>query len=264
MASEQERKHPPTAARRRRAVQEGRVPQSRLLLGAIVLLGFTMLLPAIASMASQILSHPWHAVWRDPTGSVPQPWLDRRQALSLEWLSEAFRVWWLIALAMGAVWLLTIIGTFMIRRQLVARWQAPGADASWMDRWQRPMQWSTWLQQLWSGGMAMGLAAIGLLVLYGLRHRIAQLGLIAPEQTAAGLMELFPMFGRWLAALLLLLGAADYAWQWVCIERSMWMTDEELREEMEQSRARRSPHQPGLSARTAGAGAVAPSEATRT
>jgi flagellar biosynthesis protein FlhB len=220
MASEQERKHPPTAARRRRAVQEGRVPQSRLLLGAIVLLGFTLLLPAIASLASQVFSHPWHPFWRDPSGSVPQPWLDRRQALSLEWLS--------------------------------------------IDRWQRPMQGSTWLQQLWSGGMAMGLAAIGLLLLYGLRHRIAQLGLIAPEQTAAGLMELFPLFGRWLAASLLLLGAADYGWQWVRIERSLWMTDEELREEIEQSRARRSPHQPGLAQRTAGVGAVVSTDAART
>jgi len=264
MASEQERKHPPTAARRRRAVLEGRVPQSRLLLGGIVLLGFTILLPAIASLASQVLSHPWHPFWRDPSGSVPQPWLDSRQALSLEWLSDALRGWLVIALAMGAVWLLTLTGAFLIRRQWVARWQAPGGDATWIDRWQRPMQGSTWLQQLWSGGMAMGLAAIGLLLLYGLRHRIAQLGLIAPEQTAAGLMELFPLFGRWLAASLLLLGAADYGWQWVRIERSLWMTDEELREEIEQSRARRSPHQPGLAQRTAGVGAVASTDAART
>lgn len=239
------------------------MPQSRLLLGAIVLLGFTMLLPAIASAASQILTHPWHPFWRDPTGSVPQPWLDRRQALSLEWLSEAFRGWLVIALVMGAIWLMTLTGSFLIRRQWIVRWQAPGSDA-WIDRWQRPMQWSTWLQQLWSGGMAMGLAAIGLLVLYGFRHRIAQLGLIAPEQIAGGLMELFPLFGRWLAALLLLLGAADYGWQWVRIERSLWMTDEELREEIEQSRARRSPHQPGLAQRTAGVGAVNATDAART
>lgn len=264
MANDQERKHPPTAARRRRAVQEGRVPQSRLLLGAIVLLGFLMLLPAMASLSSQILWHPWHPLWRDPTGSVPQPWLDRRQALSLEWLSYAFRGWLVIALAMSVVWFLTLTGAFMIRRQWVARWQTSGGGGTWIDRWQRPMQWSTWLQQLWSGGMAMGITAIGLLALYELRHRIAQLGLIAPEQTGAGLMELIPLFGRWLAALMLLLGGADYAWQWVRIERSLWMTDEELREEIEQSRARRSPHQSGLAARTAGAGAVAPADAART
>jgi flagellar biosynthesis protein FlhB len=168
-----------------------------------------------------------------------------------------------IALVMGAIWLMTLTGSFLIRRQWIVRWQAPGSDA-WIDRWQRPMQWSTWLQQFWSGGMAMGLAAIGLLVLYGFRHRIAQLGLIAPEQIAGGLMELFPLFGRWLAALLLLLGAADYGWQWVRIERSLWMTDEELREEIEQSRARRSPHQPGLAQRTAGVGAVASTDAART
>jgi flagellar biosynthesis protein FlhB len=240
------------------------VPQSRLLLAAIVLLGFMMTLPAINSLSSQILSHPWHSFWRDPSGSGPQPWLDRRQALSLEWLSDAFRGWLVIALAMGSVWLLTLGGSFLIRRQLAARWHAPGGDATWIDRWRRPMQWSTWLQQLWSGGMAMGLAAIGLLVLYGLRHRIAQLGLIAPEHTASGLMDLFPLFGRWMAILLLLLGGADYAWQWVRIERSLWMTDEELREEIEQSRARRSPHQSGLVARTAGTGAVAPADAART
>ncbi|MFN7706880.1 MAG: hypothetical protein ACK5O5_01095, partial [bacterium] len=109
-------------------MQEGRVPQSRLLLGAIVLLGFTMLLPAIASAASQILTHPWHPFWRDPTGSVPQPWLDRRQALSLEWLSEAFRGWLVIALVMGAIWLMTLTGSFLIRRQWIVRWQAPGSD----------------------------------------------------------------------------------------------------------------------------------------
>ena len=242
-----DRLFPPTPRRREEARRSGRVAHSRLLATALVML---------VAMAGLRWGGEW--LWGGVRGVAARPWSDRAWTRAAEF--EPLQRTRELLIATGGVvapWLLLLVAVVMAAN--IAQFGFLFRPERLAERWEQPLGNS-------SGGTARRLrealfAAAQVIVVVGVAcWRLEPL--FRGSTTGDSSLVWFPavqesatMADAWGAAVaeavldtglyasgwLVVLGLIDFGWSWWRLERSLWMTTEEMREELRSDSARSRP-----------------------
>lgn len=248
-----DRLFPPTPRRREEARRSGRVAYSRPLVSALIML---------AAMAALRWGGGW--LWESVRAVAERPWSGgvwtrssdiRPLQQSRELLTSAGMVvapCLLVIIAVAMIANVAQFGFLFRPERLAERWESPlgmatgGAGRRFHDLILSLAQTAT------VAGVAfwrLGPLFRGDLELHQLFRTpapsAATMSLAAGPSAIAGWGEAVACAvaetGVYAGGLLVVIGLADYGWSWWRLERSLWMTTEEMREEMRSDSARHRP-----------------------
>lgn len=242
-----DRLFPPTPRRREEARRSGRVAHSRFLATALVML---------VAMAGLRWGGEW--LWGGVRGVAERPWSDRAWTRTAE-IDPLQRVRELFLATGGVVapWLLLLVAVVIVAN--IAQFGFLFRPERLAERWEQPLGNS-------SGGTARRLRE----ALFAAAQTVAVVGVAcwrleplfrgsttgnpslvwfpAVQESAtladawgAAVAEAVLDTGLYASGLLVVLGLIDYGWNWWLLERSLWMTTEEMREELRSDSARPRP-----------------------
>jgi flagellar biosynthetic protein FlhB len=238
---EADRLFPPTPRRREEARRSGRVAHSRLLASALVLL---------VMMAALRWGGEW--LWNGIRATAERPWSggawtrvadvqpQHRARELLMSVGVIVAPWLSLVVAIAVLANIGQFGFLFRPERLAERWENPlGTGAGGTGRRLRDALFG--MAQV---GVVVGVAFWRLEPLFRgelpLEEPLSgQSGTVLSPAAAiaAAILET----GVYASGLLVAVGLIDYGWNWWRLERSLWMTTEELREELRGESARRRP-----------------------
>jgi flagellar biosynthesis protein FlhB len=223
-----ERIHPPTPRRRQQARQQGRVARSRELVATGVLLaaaaGTWMLggdvVRLLHDLAVEHFGQAWLVADQQIAATVGRSLLERVAAVLLPLLG---------CLLLAAI--VAQVAQFGLLF-LPARIAPDVARVDPLAGCQRLLSAENWLRTALGAAKLAAVLLVAGWSVWALRYQLLTLGAGDPGSLASSAVQILgSVAGRTLLALLAL-AAADYAWQRRRHERSLWMTAQEMREEL--------------------------------
>ncbi|MCO6458617.1 MAG: EscU/YscU/HrcU family type III secretion system export apparatus switch protein [Pirellulaceae bacterium] len=230
MSDEQgERRHAPTPHRRQEAWQRGQVPRSHELVAAGLLFGGLLLVSWLGQGVADFLAELAAAQWgRGVSLRIDSDqFVEQTRGLLLRLISALLPLLGLLA----ALAVLVNLGQ--------TGWRFSPDRLAWDVSRLSPLGG---LRRIFSADsgvrLALGLlklAAVALVAgwsVWSQRERVVGLASLDAPALVFVLLQLACGVCLRVSGVLLVLAAGDYAWQWWQHERSLWMSDEELREEL--------------------------------
>ena len=225
-----ERNLPATPAKRLEARRQGRVAKSRQLVTAVILLSSTMLLQWQASSIQQGLRESWrqHFDVTSTLASTAEQW-----ATASFWLQIALPVLQLFSPVLLGILTIGILANLIQTGMIITPQRlAPQADrlspSIWWERITTPEHQA---EALGSFVRSVGLLLLTSLTLWANRERIATLALLSADDLLTSGTQLVSQILIQLGFTYLIFGAFDLLWQRAKLERSLRMTEDELRQE---------------------------------
>lgn len=225
-----DRIHPPTARRREQARQQGQVARSRDLVACSVLIAGAIAAWLLGGPMVQMLEQ----VAVTSFGLVPRPLPpDQAAAWGQNLMGQVATVLIpvLVLLFLAALTAqLVQTGVLFLPRQLAADLQRidPRANA------RRMLALQNGLRIAWAAAKLLIILAIVGWAVANQRQQLLGLGAADPHTIATSAARLLGSVASTTLLALLLLASLDYAWQRRCHERSLWMTEQELREQWQE------------------------------
>lgn len=230
MSDEQgEKRHSPTPHRRQEAWRQGHVPRSQELVAASLLFGGLLLVTWLGQGVADFLAELAETQW------------SRGVSLRIDADQFALQSRGLLLRLIGA--LLPLLGLLAALAVLVnlgqTGWRFLPDRLAWDVGRLSPL---AGLRRLFSADSAvrlvlslLKLTAVVLVAgwsVWSQRERLVGLASLDAPALAYVLLQVTGGVCLRVSGVLLLLSGGDYAWQWWRHERSLWMSDEELREEL--------------------------------
>lgn len=228
MNDAEQRRHEPTARRRRQARQRGDVAHSRELSAAVVVLAGVGLVAALGGpLVSALLNFTRHQL--SHAGQASHDLVAGRLLLEIAWPAAL--------LLLGVLVCALLAGGGQVGWPLAPRLRVDWSRLSPARNWRQwPLAQSGWSGLLLTVRTSAALLAAGW-TLWDQLPLIANLPALPPAQLAATLAAVAGRCGWRVGAVLLLLGGGDYLWQRWLHSRRLRMTDQELRDERRQQEA---------------------------
>jgi flagellar biosynthetic protein FlhB len=253
-----ERLFPPTPRRREEARRSGRVAHSRLLATALVMLvafgalrwGGKWLWHGVHNVAER----PWTSDGSTPGAPAVVAWTSSIQVQPLLRVRELLTAvggvvapWLVLIVVLAIVANIAQFGFLFRPERLAERWEQPLSPAS--GGFGRRLRDA--LFALAQVAVIVGVAAWRLEPIFRgstLRGAVDDSSAITRQSPAmdldawgAAVADAVLETGLYASGMLVVLGIVDYGWNWWRLERSLWMTTEEMREELRSDSARSRP-----------------------